>query len=54
VAFVTPIWDNGKTNKNGPSVIDAQTSRLGPNHWIGVAEMKFTARFPAPPLGGDA
>jgi len=31
VAYITPIWDNGKTIKNGPSVIGVEPPRLGPN-----------------------
>ena len=30
VVYVTPIWDNGKTIKNGPSVIGVCAPRLGP------------------------
>jgi len=40
-------WDNDmKGNKNGPSVIGVEPPRLGPNHWIGVADMESTGTTP--------
>ena len=56
VAHITPVWDNGKTIKNGPSVIGVEPPQLGPNHWIGVAMRHITRnqeQMPRPMMGGE-
>lgn len=54
MAISENTWDNEGTTKNGPDVIDAETSQSRPNPYEGGAGMKYIRSAHLPPNGGAA